>query len=93
MKVSQLSMQVHQHVVLIQLDVGRENPAHLLVKRLGGELHFEGMENRDYPEDSLGTVLWTRGWDSGDSEGFASIGAGFHGPRPVEWVSTDMMED
>jgi len=92
-KASQLSTQVHQHVVLIQFDIGREDPACLLVKRLGGELHFECMEDRDYPLDSLWTVLQTQGWDSRNGKGFASVGAGFRGPGPVKWVSINVVED
>jgi len=51
------------------------------------------MENRDQPVDGLGTILWTQGQDSGNSKGFAGIGASFHGPGPVEWVGVKVMED
>jgi len=40
-----LSTEMHQHIVLVELDVGRENPACLLVKRLGSELRLKCMED------------------------------------------------
>ena len=87
-----LSTQVHQHVVLVEFDVAGQNPASLRVERLRCQLGLECMENRDYEMDSLGTVLWTRGQDSGDSKRLASIGAGFHGPGPVKWVGIKVVK-
>jgi len=69
-----------------------KDPASLWVEHLGCQLGLECMENEDYPVDSLGTVLWTQGQDSGDSEGLASIGAGFHGPGPVKWMGAKVVE-
>jgi len=87
-----LSMQVHQHVVLVEFDIAGQNPASLWVECLRCQLGLECMENRDYPMDSLGTVLWTRGRDSGDSKRLASIGAGFCGPGPVKWVGIKVVK-
>jgi len=88
-----LSTKVHQHVILVEFDIAGKDPASLRIKRLGCQLGFECMENGDYPVDSLRTVLWTRGRDSGDSKGLASIGASFRGPGPAERVDVKVMEN
>ena len=88
-----LSTKVHQHIVLIEFDIAGQDPASLRVECLGCQLGFECMEHGDYPMDSLRTVLWTQGRDSGDSEGLASIGASFHGPGPAERVGIEVVEN
>jgi len=51
------------------------------------------MENGDDPLDRLGAVLWTRGRDSGDCEGFAGVRASLCGPGPEEGVGIKVVED
>jgi len=44
-KVGKLSTKVHQHIVLVEFDIGREDPACLRVERLRGELQLECMKD------------------------------------------------
>ena len=90
---STLGTQVHQHVTLVDFDIAGQDPASLWVEHLGGQLSLEGMENGDDPLDRFGAVLWTRGRDSRNCEGFAGVGASLRGPGPEEGVSVKVVED
>ena len=91
--VSTLSTQVHQHVILVDFDVAGQDPASLRVERLRGQLSLEGMENGDDPLGRFRAVLWTRGRDSGDCKGFASVRTSLRGPRPEVGVGVKVVED
>ena len=83
---------MQQHVTLIQLDIGGEDPTSLRVKSLSSQLGLECMETGDHPLDCLRAVLATGDRDGGDRKGFASIGASLGHPRPSGGVSSKVSE-
>lgn len=84
---------MHQHIVLIDPDINREDAPGCRVEGLRVQLRFKCVEYGDYPLGGLWTVLCANNWDSRDREGFAGVGTGSGGLGPGVGVCGEMLKD
>ena len=75
-----LRPEMKQHVILINANEAREDPACFNIKGQGCQLGLEGMKDGNDPLDCPWTVLATRSGDRWYIERLAGVGASFGSP-------------